>query len=337
MIEEFKTLLGIIRRYLIIILIIPLFFSFLSYYFFKVIEKNSYKNYQYDYLIDMESQNYEFSVINQNLGMLTNTFNYLDVPFTLNIENQKVDFDKHVRTFYLEFYERLKKGLGEFKEEALIDHVRTNGYDIYQVKSKNFFTNYNQVNKSFYLTFKSGFSDINFYNLFFTDIINEANKAYSKQIIEELRQNINNIFDELSKISYVIDSHLQVMKIQIERINEDINRMASLEADNLNQSLLNSNMVQKFASLETAKKREEELALLKQIIKKVKTQINDYMQNYTKKPINYTKDINKNLKINMFEEVNYIYHYIHYFTFIFFLILTLFIAIIYDFITKRKS
>ena len=337
MIEEFKTLLGIIRRYLIIILIIPLFFSFLSYYFFKVIEKNSYKNYHYDYLIDIENQNHEFYVITQNLGMISNTFSYLEVPFTLNAENQKVDLDKHVRIFYLEFYERLKKGLGEFKEEALVENVRTNGHDVYQVKKVNFFSNYNDNNKSFHLSFKSGFSDVNFYNLFITDIINEANKVFSKEIIEDVKQNINNIFDELSKISYVIDGHLQVMEIQIDKTNEDINRMASLETDNYNQSLLNSNMVQKFISLETTQKRKEELILLQQIIKKVKTQINDYIQNFTAKQINYTKDINKNLKINMFEEVNYIFHYIHYFTFIFFLILTLFIAIIYDFITKRKS
>ena len=342
MIEEFKTLLNIIRRYFIIIFITPLFFSFLSYYFFKVIEKNSYQIYNYDYLIEVE--NHQFSTISQNIGMLSNTFSYLEVPFSLSGEgnsnkifSQRIHFDKHVQTFYLEFYERLKKSLREFKEEALVFNVHTNGYDTHQVKKVNFFNNFHNESKSFHVSFKSGYNDANYYKLFFSDIINEANKVYSKQIIEDVINNVNNIFDELSKISYVIDSHLQVMQIQIDKTNEDIDKMVSLSDDNYNQSLQNSNIVQKFISLESTQKRKEELILLQQIIKKVKSEINNYIKNYTDKQINYTKDINENLQINMFEEINYIFHYIHYFTYIFFLILMFFITIIYEFITKRKS
>ena len=342
MIEEFKTLLGIIRRYLIIILIIPLFFSFLSYYFFKVIENNSYKTYNYNYSIDIEDQIYRFSEITQNIGLISNSFNYFEVPFVLSEESQAdyqiiIDFDEHVKAFYLEFYERLKKGLVEFKEETLVDNFRTNGYDIYQVNSFNFFNHYNEKTKSFNFSFKSGFSDVNFYNLFFTDIISEANKVYSKSLIQDLLSNVNNIFNELTKLSYIIDSHLQVMQVEIDKTNENINKMESLLEDNSNESLQHTHMIQKFRSLETTQKRKEELILLQQIIKRGKTDISSYIENYTNKNINYTKDTNKNLKISVFEEVNYIFYYIHYFTFIFFLILMLFIAIIYDFITKRKS
>ena len=64
-------------------------------------------------------------------------------------------------------------------EEAVLElNTKMNGL---QIMAK---SNFNENNKSFYLTFKSGFGDVNFYNLFFTDIINEANKVYSKQIIE---------------------------------------------------------------------------------------------------------------------------------------------------------
>ena len=72
--------------------------------------------------------------------------------------------------------------------------------------------------------------------------------------------------------------------------------MSSLEVDKNIQSILNSIMVQKFDSLEATQKRKEEIILLQQIIKKVKTQINDYMQIYTNKQINYTQDINKTVE-----------------------------------------
>ena len=336
MIEEAKILLKIIKKYFILIFIIPICLSLISYYFFRVIEKNSYTIYNYDYLIDI--QEFDLSSIQQNLSMLSNTFNYLDIPFSFGAKfSNQIDYDKHVQSFYLKFYDKLKESLKEVKKETQIYNVHTNGYEHDQIIKINFFNNYHNENKTFHLSFKTGYNDENYYKLFFLDILKDANDAYSKSINTEINYLVNNIFDNMLKLKYVIDSHLDSLQFQIDTIDKDILdiKAASSESENLYFSNLE---VSQLMSLQgPIKKRKEELILLNNILNTAELEIKNYLLEINNTKVGYTKDANNNLRINQFEDVNYIFHYIHYFIYVFFVILILFLTVIYEYIAKRKS
>ena len=242
MIEEAKTLFKIIKKYFIIIFIIPFFISLITYYFFRVTEKQSNIIYYYNYLIDVEDL--DFDAIEDNISILTDTFSYLNMPFGFKKKfSESINFDQHVQNFYLAFYKKLETDFKELKKEALVHNVHTNGYRHDEVINYNSFNDFHHKTNSFHLYFRSDYTDENYYKLFFLDIFNEANKAYSESILEDVNYNSEKIFNSLRRITYIIDSHLESLQSHIDYTKTDIENIKNFFAGGADESTLSTSNI----------------------------------------------------------------------------------------------